>query len=76
MISGTFLVDSESRMKAAGQGLFGPVARDPICGMEVDEKRAAAAGRTSEHAGATYYFCADECKKRFDADPARHASAR
>ena len=76
VISGTFLVDSESRMKAAGQGLLGPVARDPICGMEVDEKRAAAAGRTSEHAGATYYFCADECKKRFDADPARHASAR
>ncbi len=52
------------------------MARDPICGMEVDEKRAAAAGRNSEYQGATYYFCADECKKRFDAEPAKHAQAR
>jgi membrane fusion protein, copper/silver efflux system len=76
VISGTFLIDSESRMKAASQGIFGAVAKDPICGMDVDEKRAAAAGRKSEYQGATYYFCADECKKRFDAEPARHALAR
>jgi len=76
VISGTFLIDSESRMKAARQGVFGPVARDPMCGMEVDEKRTAAAGRTSEHEGKTYYFCADDCKKRFDAEPAKHAQAR
>jgi len=76
VISGTFLIDSESRMKAASQGLFGPVARDPMCGMEVDEKRTAAAGRTSEYEGKTYYFCADECKKRFDAEPAKHVQAR
>ncbi len=75
VISGTFLIDSESRMKAA-QGLFGPVARDPMCGMEVDEKRAAAAGTTSAYEGKTYYFCAEECKKRFDAEPAKHAQAR
>ena len=24
----------------------------------------------SEHKGKTYYFCADMCKKRFDANPA------
>jgi Cu(I)/Ag(I) efflux system membrane fusion protein len=76
VISGTFLIDSESRMKAASQGLFGPVAIDPMCGMEVDEKRAAAAGKTSEYEGKTYYFCADECKKRFDAEPAKHVQAR
>ena len=76
VISGTFLIDSESRMKAASQGIFGPVARDPICGMEVDEKRAAAAGRKSEYEGSTYYFCADECKSRFDAEPAKFARAR
>ena len=44
--------------------------------MEVDEKRAAAAGRTSEHEGTTYYFCSDDCKKRFDAEPAKYAQAR
>ena len=76
VISGTFLIDSESRMKAASRGIFGAAARDPVCGMEVDEKRAAAAGRKSEYEGATYYFCADECKKRFDAEPAKYAQAR
>jgi len=76
VISGTFLIDSESRMKAASQGLFGPVARDPMCGMEVDEKRAAAAGMKSEYEGKTYYFCTDDCRKRFDAKPAKHAQAR
>jgi Cu+-exporting ATPase len=44
--------------------------------MEVDEKRAAAAGRKSEHEGATYYFCADECKKKFDEEPARYLQPR
>jgi membrane fusion protein, copper/silver efflux system len=76
VISGTFLIDSESRMRAASRGLFGPVATDPICGMEVDERRATAAGLTSEHQGGTYFFCAEACKKRFDAEPARHAQAR
>ncbi|MBI5069006.1 MAG: efflux RND transporter periplasmic adaptor subunit [Deltaproteobacteria bacterium] len=76
VISGTFLMDSESRMRASSQGIFGAAARDPVCGMEVDEKRAAAAGRRSDYQGATYYFCADECKQRFDAEPARYGQAR
>jgi len=76
VISGTFLIDSESRMRAASRGVFGPVATDPVCGMEVDEKRAAAAGRRSEHEGTPYYFCAEGCKKRFDAEPARYARSR
>jgi RND family efflux transporter MFP subunit len=71
VISGTFLIDSESRMKAAAQGIFGTAAEDPVCGMQVDEQRAAAAGRTAEHAQTTYYFCADECKRRFLEEPGR-----
>jgi Cu(I)/Ag(I) efflux system membrane fusion protein len=74
VIAGTFLIDSESRMKAAAQGMFGAVAKDPICGMDVDQKRATAAGRTSEYKGATYYFCSDGCKKDFDKDPAKYAA--
>jgi RND family efflux transporter MFP subunit len=73
VISGTFLIDSESRMKAAARGVFGTAARDPVCGMEVDEKRARAAGRHVEHQGRTYFFCADECKRAFEKDPARYA---
>jgi Cu+-exporting ATPase len=44
-------------------------ARDPVCGMEVDEARAAA---TFEHAGRTYYFCCAGCRARFSDDPARY----
>jgi len=32
--------------------------KDPVCGMEVDEKRAAA---TSTYKEKTYYFCAKGC---------------
>jgi YHS domain-containing protein len=74
VLSGNFLLDSESRMMSAAQGALGAAAKDPVCGMEVDEKRAAAAGRKSEHKGTTFYFCADDCKKQFDAEPARFAS--
>ena len=60
---------------AAAQGVFGATAEDPVCGMEVDEKKAVAAGRTAVHEGHTYYFCADECKKKFEAEPAKYAAA-
>ena len=46
---------------------------DPVCGMEVDEKLAAAAGRKLEYQGKAYYFCSDECKETFEKDPARYA---
>jgi len=74
VVSGTFLIDSESRMRAAAQQVAGAAAQDPVCGMTVDEKKAAAAGRTSQYQGRTYYFCADDCKKAFDANPAKYAA--
>ncbi len=73
VVSGNFLIDSESRMKMAAAGIFGSLSKDPVCGMDVDESRARAAGRMSEHRGKTYYFCMDECKKMFDNDPAHYA---
>lgn len=45
------------------------MAMDPVCGMEVDEKSAAA---TSEYKGVTYYFCAPGCKAAFDKDPEKY----
>ena len=42
--------------------------KDPVCGMEIDPKEAAA---TSDYEGTTYYFCAIACKERFDAEPAK-----
>jgi YHS domain-containing protein len=40
--------------------------KDPVCNMNVDEKKAAA---TSIYKGTTYYFCAKGCKDKFDKEP-------
>jgi YHS domain-containing protein len=45
------------------------MAKDPVCGMQVDEQQAAG---KSEHQGGTYYFCSAGCKQRFDQDPQRY----
>jgi len=45
------------------------MAKDPVCGMDVKEKEAAA---TSKYKGKTYYFCAPGCKKAFDANPEKY----
>ncbi|MDQ7066369.1 MAG: heavy metal translocating P-type ATPase [candidate division KSB1 bacterium] len=42
---------------------------DPVCGMTIDEKHAAA---QSEYHGETIYFCAHSCKEKFDANPERY----
>lgn len=44
---------------------------DPVCGMQVDEQKAAG---QSEHQGQTYYFCSPGCKRKFDENPAEYAS--
>ena len=41
-------------------------AKDPVCGMQVDQEKAAA---TSMYEGETYYFCKSGCKAHFDKDP-------
>ena len=48
----------------------GIMAKDPICGMEVDEAKAAG---SSTYNGKTYYFCASHCKTAFDANPEQYA---
>ena len=37
------------------------MAKDPVCGMEVNEREAAA---TYDYKGKTYYFCAVGCKEK------------
>lgn len=44
-------------------------ARDPVCGMMVEEDHAAA---TSVYKGVTYYFCAQGCKVAFDREPEKY----
>ncbi len=45
------------------------MAKDPVCGMDVDEKTAAG---KSEYQGQTYYFCSVGCKKAFDKEPQKY----
>ena len=45
------------------------MAKDPVCGMEVDESTAK---HTNQYEGQTYYFCAPGCRKAFEADPQQY----
>ena len=45
------------------------MAKDLVCGMQVDEK--ACAGK-SEYQGKTYYFCSPGCKVAFDKEPEKY----
>jgi Cu+-exporting ATPase len=42
---------------------------DPVCGMKVSPEKAAA---SLNHAGRTWYFCAQGCKTRFEANPGKY----
>ncbi|MFB3888365.1 MAG: YHS domain-containing protein [Candidatus Bathyarchaeia archaeon] len=46
------------------------MAKDPVCGMMVDEKTAKL---KSDYQGKTYYFCNASCKTTFDKNPAKFA---
>ena len=48
------------------------MAKDPVCGMDVDERTAAA---TTVYQGRTYYFCAPGCKKAFEKEPEKYVQA-
>jgi RND family efflux transporter MFP subunit len=75
VVSGNFLIDSESRLQAAAQGVFGAMSTDPACGADVDELKARAAGNTSAYQGRTYFFSSRECKEKFEKDPTRYVIA-
>jgi membrane fusion protein, copper/silver efflux system len=83
-VSGTFLIDSESRLKLAvaqaqnaqegkrptGENA-GAETRDPVCHMAVKPEEARTALRFAEYQGQTYYFCSPGCQTTFQADPAK-----
>jgi Cu+-exporting ATPase len=49
------------------------MAIDPVCGMTIDEKTAAA---QTNYRGTTYYFCSAACKAKFDADPGKYTAGQ
>jgi len=46
-------------------------AKDPVCGMEVEEKKAAA---KAAYQGMTYYFCAAACRETFVKAPEKYVA--
>ena len=45
--------------------------KDPVCGMQVDEKKSP----TSVSEGKNYAFCSQACKDKFDANPRQYTAA-
>lgn len=46
------------------------MVKDPVCGMEIDEKNAAA---QREYEGKHYFFCSASCHDKFEASPQTYA---
>jgi YHS domain-containing protein len=44
---------------------------DPVCGMRVDDQKSTA---KSQFQGTNYYFCSDDCKRKFDQQPQQYAA--
>ena len=55
----------------AKASLKSELARDPVCGMNVET---ATAKFVSEQGGKKYYFCSRGCVEKFEADPAKYLS--
>ncbi len=72
-LSGTFLIDSESRMELAAAGTVTTLAQDPVSGAMVSIAKADKAGRKSVYNGKAYYFSSAEGKAEFDKNPQKFA---
>jgi len=44
---------------------------DPVCGMMIEDETAEA---RSTYKGKTYYFCSEDCKVSFDANPEEYVT--
>jgi len=49
------------------------MAKDPVCGMEVDEKTTP---YKSMQGGSVYYFCSPSCQTEFDKAPEKYVGER
>ncbi len=48
------------------------MVRDPVCGMNVDEK---SAKMKVTYRGKVYYFCSVSCKEVFEKNPQRYVAS-
>jgi RND family efflux transporter MFP subunit len=87
VVSGNFLLDSESRMRAtenpvvqtsvSGRSALAPVvaggAQDPVCGMNI---KAIEIAFQETYKGKVFSFCSESCRKKFLADPEKYAAGK
>jgi membrane fusion protein, copper/silver efflux system len=85
VVSGNFLIDSESRLNATAAEFrkisateiagskpdTSPKGFDPVCGMTIDIDKSTL---RSSHDGKAFYFCSDKCKRDFDSDPKKYSA--
>ena len=45
------------------------MVKDPVCGMEIDPKNAAA---NATSGGKVYHFCSKDCQQKFNKDPKKY----
>jgi membrane fusion protein, copper/silver efflux system len=76
IVSGNFLVDSESRMKTAAGGVIQAMSKDPVCGMYVNEEYARLTGKAATYGDKTYYFCMDTCREEFEKEPEKYVEQK
>ena len=76
IVSGNFLIDSESRMKTAAGGVIPAMSKDPVCGMYVNEEYARLTGKTATSGDKTYYFCMDKCRESFAKEPEKYVEQK
>jgi YHS domain-containing protein len=43
---------------------------DPVCGMQLSRHRE---HQTADHRGQRFYFCSEQCRRKFEANPERYA---
>lgn len=46
--------------------------KDPVCGMEIEERKAISQGFTAEFGGQVRFFCSAKCRDMFVKDPTHH----
>ena len=68
-----YFVETYLRLEQADVYQRENMVRDPVCGMPVN-KHCAAARLT--HNGTEYFFCLEECQRKFASNPERYCQAR
>jgi len=72
VVSGNFLIDSESKMQLAAEGMYQNMSKDPVSGVDVSVNKAHKAGRKFRFREKTYYFTSEETMQQFQKEPEKY----